>query len=436
MIKRTALLLAACALIPVCASGQQQNDLDVVDRLVAIVGDSVVVLTQVQEEIQRMSLGGAPVPEPTDPAYRELFDTVLEQYVDRLLILQAAAKDSLLTVDEAAIEETVTARIQQLSSEFGGQQKLQQALASEALTLSEYREILRTEARTERVQQMFFQSRIANSAPAEVTEDELQERFQEARSELEQRPKLLTFRQVVVVPESSDDAMARARTEAEGIMERVTAGEDFAELARLYSDDPGTAALGGDLGWFRRGRMVKEFEDAAFSLIDDQVSEIVETDFGYHIIKVERYRAGERQARHILIVPEKSPEDIQRARELVIDLMARAQAGEQIADLAEEYGDPAAPDSMTFAFEQLNELPPAYAILRTTPANDYRGPMEYQLPTGEQRVAFIHVVEVREAGAYTFDDLRGQLAGQLQQEKQIEQMLETLRSNTYIDIRM
>ena len=224
MIKRTALLLAACALIPVGASGQQQNDLDVVDRLVAIVGDSVVVLTQVQEEIQRMSLGGAPVPEPTDPAYRELFDTVLEQYVDRLLILQAAAKDSLLTVDEAAIEETVTARIQQLSSEFGGQQKLQQALSSEALTLSEYREILRTEARTERVQQMFFQSRIANSAPAEVTEDELQERFQEARSELEQRPKLLTFRQVVVVPESSDDAMARARTEAEGIMERVTAG--------------------------------------------------------------------------------------------------------------------------------------------------------------------------------------------------------------------
>ena len=62
--------------------------------------------------------------------------------------------------------------------------------------------------------------------------------------------------------------------------------------------------------------------------------------------------------------------------------------------------------------------------------------MEYQLPTGEQRVAFIHVVEVREAGAYTFEDLRGQLAGQLQQEKQIEQMLETLRSNTYIDIRM
>jgi len=435
MIKRSTILFAAFALLPSPTTAQVVGS-DVVDRLIAIVGDSVVVLTQVQEEIQRMALGGAPVPEAGEPAYETLFRDVLDQYVDRLLILQAAEKDSLMVVDDGAIDETVTERLQQLSADFGGQAMLQQALAAEALTLSEYREILRNEARTERIQQMFFQTRMAGADPVEVTEDELLARFQEARGELDQRPKLITFRQVVVVPEANQVAIDAARAKADSLLIRITAGEDFAELARIYSDDPGTAQLGGDLGWFRPGRMVREFEEAAFALVDGEVSDVVETEFGFHIIKAERSRRGERQARHILIVPEKSEADVDVARELLASLMARARAGESMADLAEEHSDEAAPDSMTFAFDQLSELPPAYTILRTTPAGDFRGPIEYQIPTGETRVAFVYVIEVRDAGSYTFEDLRGQIAGQLQQEKQIEQMLQSLRERTYIDIRM
>lgn len=432
--------LLACAvafgLVQAQPATAQFEEPDVVERLVAIVGDSVVVRTQVVEEIQRMQLGGAPVPPQSDPAYRTLFQDVLNQYIDRLLILQAAAKDSLLVVDDATIEANVNDQIQTLAAEFGGQAMLQQALAAEALTLSEYRGMLRTEARTSRIQQMFFQSRVAEMPPIEVSEDELLERFQSARTTLEQRPKLLTFRQVVLVPEASDAAKDSARAEAEALLVRVNAGEDFAELARIYSDDPGTASLGGDLGWFKRGRMVREFEQAAFQLIDGQISEVVETDFGFHIIKVERYRAGERQGRHILITPEKNEADVQRTRELAVSLQARAQGGEPMRDLFEEYGDPASPDSLTFAFDQISELPPPYVILRTTPAGSFRGPIEYQVPSGETRVAFVEVVAVREAGAYTFEDLRAQIAGQLQQEKQIQQMLDELRARTYIDIRM
>lgn len=432
--------LLACALAFGLAHAQpasaQFDEPDVVERLVAIVGDSVVVQTQVVEEIQRMQLGGAPVPDPSDPAYRTLFRDVLNQYIDRLLILQAAAKDSLLVVDDATIETNVNERIQGLAAEFGGQAMLQQALAAEALTLSEYREMLRNEARTERIQQMFFQSQIQNAPPVEVSEDELLDRYESARGSLDQRPRLLTFRQVVLVPEPSQESLDSARAEAESLLERVNAGEDFAELARIYSDDPGTASLGGDLGWFRRGRMVREFEQAAFQMFDGQISDVVQTDFGFHIIKVERSRAGERQARHILIRPERSDADLQRTRDLAVELQARAEAGEAMSDLFEEYGDPASPDSLTFAFDQISELPPPYVILRTTPAGSFRGPIEYQLPSGETRVAFVEVVEVREAGAYTFEDLRAQIASQLQQEKQIERMLEELRARTYIDIRM
>ena len=321
-----------------------------------------------------------------------------------------------------------------MAQQFGGQTALQQALATEGLTLAAYREMLKNEARMEQLQAMFYQLRLRDAPPAVVTEDEMLELFQEARQTLQQRPKLLTLRQVVLKPAASDSALEAAHQEAEGLLDRINAGEDFAELAEAHSDDLGTAPLGGDLGWFRRGRMVREFEDAAFDLLDAEVSPVVETEFGYHIIKMERRRPGERQARHILIIPEQTEADVNRTRALADVVLARAQGGESMVELFEEFSDPLAPDSLTIPFEQLSELPPAYLELQSAASGDFVGPLEYEGDQGK-RIAIVHVVEVREAGAYTFEDLRGQLASRLQQEKQEETVLEQLRAKTHIEIR-
>ncbi len=418
-------------------AGQAQlQDLDVVDRLVAVVGDSAIVQTQVQEEIQRMQLGGAPVPSPGTADYDVLFEQILNRFIDRLLVLQAAASDSLLQVSDEAINERVTEQITQLTTQFGGQIQLQEALSAEALTLTEYRDILSNEQRVRQIEQLFYQSRLREAQPVEVSEEDLLERFQEARGQLEQRPRLMTIRQVVVQPVATEAAIDTARALAEELLARVRAGEDFAELAIQYSGDPGSAALGGDLGWFRRGRMVREFEETAFNLLDGQISDVVESDFGFHIIKVERMRPGERNARHILIIPKKTEEDLAIARETATSVRQQAESGTPMIELYEEFSDQAAPDSITLAFEQLDELPPAYGMLRTANQSDLVGPLEYQLPNGETRYAVVSVTEVREAGAYTFEDLKAQLAAQLQQERQIERIMRELRARTHIDIRM
>lgn len=413
---------------------------NVVDRVIAVVGDSMILQTQVLEEVRRLQLSDSLIPVEGDPDYDAFFRDVLDAAVDRLLVLQAAAQDSLLQPDEAAIDRQVQDRLDQLSLQMGGMPALQIALQRDGWTLGEYREFLRNDVRQLQVFQMFFQRQLADARPIEVTEEDLRQRFQQLAPQLQQRPRLLTFRQVVVAPTPSDSAKAEARAEAEALVDSIVAGRDFAELATAYSDDVGTASFGGDLGWFRRGQMVREFEDVAFAVPAGRVSRVVETVFGFHIIKVERIRGrSEVQARHILKVPDVSPEDVDRARVLAGEVARRAQAGESMTALYDEFSDPLAEDSLTIAFDQLSELPPAYGALTGASGGEVIGPLEYQAGSNEPRdvrFAVVKVVAVREAGAYTLDDLRAQLANQIRQERQRERIMEDLRARTFIEIRM
>jgi len=428
------LLLALCLVLPATpAAGQFTFGEAVVDRVVAIVGDSVVLQSQIEEEIQRMRLQQAPVPADTDPAYERFFDGILDSWVNRVLVLRAAAQDTLITPDVATIERQVSAQIDELTESFGGRAPFVQALTADGLSLAEYRDILTTQARQQQIQQMYIQSRMRTLRSADVSEDEMRARFAEAEGQLQQRPRLLTFRQVVLLPEPSDAARDEARTLAEDLLQRIRGGEDFAQLARRYSQDPGSAQLGGDLGWFRRGRMVQEFEDAAFSLGTNQVSSVVETEFGYHIIKIERTRPGERQGRHILVIPEKTEDDVERTRTLANGLVQAARAGASMDSLYLEHSDLAAPDSLTLAFDQIVELPEAFAALRTAAPGQVVGPLQYSAQS-ETRFAVVKIEDVREAGEYTFEDVRAQIAAQLQQEKQLERIIEELRLRTHIEI--
>ncbi|MBM4182687.1 MAG: hypothetical protein FJ207_00515 [Gemmatimonadetes bacterium] len=439
---RLRIAYALALLLPLApsAASAQVIPTDVVDRIIAVVGDSVVLQTQVMEEIQRLQLADPETPRQTDPDFEAFFRDVLDTWVDRLVVLQAAAQDSLIEPDEPAIDRQISERIDGLALQFGGMPALQIALQAEGWTLGEYREFLRQDARQLQIFQLYFQRRQQGARPVEVTEEDLVERFQAASTQLEQRPRLLTFRQVVVRPTASDSAKAQARAEAEVLLERVIGGEDFVTLARENSDDVGTAPLGGDLGWFRRGQMVEEFEDAAFGLPPGSVSRVVESVFGFHIIKVERVRGrSEVQARHILKMAAVTPADVDRARALALDVSRRAQAGESMVALYDEFSDPVAPDSITIAFDRLTDLPPAYGALTNVRGNEVVGPFEYQGTSGDAgdlRFAVVKVLQVREGGAYTLEDLRTQIAAQIQQERQRERIMEELRARTFIELRM
>jgi peptidyl-prolyl cis-trans isomerase SurA len=447
MVETTTLRRAAVwlglLLAPAASAAAQtfpDENANIVDRVIAVVGDSMILQTQVLEEVRRLQISDSLIPQEGDPEYDPFFRDVLQAAVDRLLVLQAAGKDSLIQPDEAAIDRQVQERIDQLQTQLRGMPNLQVALQRDGWTLGEYREFLRNDVRQLQIFQMFFQRQLAGARPVEVTEEQLRQRFEQLSPQLQQRPRLLTFRQVVVAPTPSDTAKAVARAEAEALVDSIVAGRDFAELATAYSDDVGTASFGGDLGWFRRGQMLREFEEVAFAVPAGRVSRVVETVFGFHIIKVERVRGrSEIQARHILKMAAVTPDDVDRARDRASDIARRAQAGESMTALYDEFSDPLAEDSMTIAFDQLEELPPAYGVLGRVGGGEVVGPLEYQAGSGQPgdvRFAVVRVIGVREAGAYTLDDLRAQLATQIRQERQRERIMEDLRAQAYIEIRM
>jgi peptidyl-prolyl cis-trans isomerase SurA len=415
----------------------QNSDPTLVDQIVAVVGDSVILRSQLEEQKQQIELSGGNVP-TGGPALDQFYKDLLNSMVNQVLVIQAAAKDTLVKVDDAEVDKTVNDEIERRSQSFsGGGPAFQQALQKEGFTLAEYRDYLTSQVRQEQIKNMYLQRRLQNAPAVEVSEDELLAAFDKARDQVGQRPRTISFHQVVIAPTPSDSEWEAAKEKAQGILDRIRAGEDFAKLAKEYSQDPGSAQQGGDLGWFRRGTMVKAFEDVAFGMYDGAVSGLVKTEYGYHIIKLERSRPGERQARHILIRPEMTDGDAKAAQVRADSVADQARAGVSMDSLYDSYSDPQTPDTLTWVFDKLNQLPPSYQpALRTASTGAVLGPLEYVTGQGETRFAIVKVDRIREAGAYTFEEVKGQLAQTLRQNKQIEKILEDLKQKTYIDLRM
>ncbi len=429
--------LLAPLFVPGTARTQQPDQvLEVVDGIVAIAGDSVILRSEVQERMLQMRAGGTPMPE--DPAgVMQLQDEIVESLVNEQLLLQAAERDSSIVVSDEELEAIVQQDLDERIRNLGGTGELVSLLAEQGLNLTSYREMLKEQARRQRLQSLWVGSRRADVGPVAVTEGEVREFIDAQRDQLPKRPASIVFRQVLVRAEPSDSTREAARLEAERLLGLVNEGEDFEELARRHSQDPSSRDQGGDLGWFPRGRMVREFEDAAFGMFQEgQVSDVVETDFGAHVIRVDRISLGERKARHILITAETNAADEEAARALAGEILERARAGESMRALHEEHGYKAQPplDSLQVFTPQLGSLPPGYVTqIGSAATGDVVGPIEFD--DRGKVFAVVKILETRPEGDYTYDDLRARVEDQLRESKVLDEIIEELRARAHVERR-
>lgn len=438
---RTRILAAAALLCGVAgpaavpaAAQQPAAQGERIGHIVAVVGDSAILNFDLQNALLARQAAGQPIPE--DEAARErLARELLEERINELVLVQAALRDTAIVVPDEQLNRVVQAEIDERQRALGGPAAFETALLESGLTLAAFREMLTTQQRRRALIDQYVAKSMAGRKAPPVTDRELREGYEARRGQLERRPPTVTFQQVVVRTEPSAAADARVRARADSLFERIRNRENFEQLARIHSED-GTRERGGDLGFFRRSDMVREFANVAFALRPGEVSAPVRTQFGYHIIKVERVRGAEVQARHILLKHELTDDDAFRARARADTVAERMRAGANATELARQYGDR---DEQVrigpFPLEQAQQM------LRIDLSQATPGQVIGPVPIGGEGVAsefmVVRVVEREEAREWSLDDamLRDNLRQTLERQKMFDEILQDLRRRTYIEVR-
>lgn len=252
-----------------------EKDGIVVERIVAIVDDRVVLLSEVDSVIEDI-MRAEPPPPGTDPkAYRQARrEEVLDTLIAEKLLEQEIQK-LRIDVSAAEVDRIIEGTKQQHNLD---DDKLKQALAQQGLTLQEYREGLKKQLMKAKIIQLKVKNRV------QVTDEDVKSTYQKRQALDAREFKVRARHMLFLVPRGGDEGPAKQKALA--AKQRVDAGADFAAVAQEVSEDP-TAKNGGALGVFSRGEMVAEFEKVAFSTEPGTVAGPVRTQFGWHLILVD-----------------------------------------------------------------------------------------------------------------------------------------------------
>jgi len=275
----------------------------VIDKVIGTVGGELVLLSELEEQYSLLESQNGQLPEG---ARCNILDGILTSK----LLLNQAKLDSVEVSDEE-VETQLDARIDRILSYMNNDVSQFEAYYGQTVNevREQFREDLKSQLLTERMRgqvmsdvsvtpsevKTFFDNIPTDSLPYFSAEVEIGEIVYEPKVNAVERQKAI-------------ELLTDLRTRI------VEGGEDFGALASKYSDDPGSSRLGGDLGWTKRGQFVPEFEAVAYNLENGEISEIVESDFGFHVIQLLERRGNSIHVRHILIKPEITDKDLELAK--------------------------------------------------------------------------------------------------------------------------
>ncbi len=270
------------------------------DKIDAIVNDKIILRSDIENQLDLLNLRG----EGEEISRCEL----MEQLVYNKILTTQALRDSLpLGSDE--VEEELTRKINYFISVAGSQEAFEEYYKKTVSQIKDdYRDDIREQMLAARMRSKILED-------IQVTPSEVKAFFDKlSRDSLPYFDATMELQQIVMKPRVSDFQQKAAKEKAEGILARIKSGESFELLASLYSEDLASAQDGGLLDWAPRGTYVKDFEAAAFKLKANEVSELVQTPFGYHIIQMIERRGDMIQVRHILIRPQSTSKDAEYAQ--------------------------------------------------------------------------------------------------------------------------
>lgn len=290
------------------ASAQDNNKTSepkgkVVDRVSAIVGNSVILESDIANQYLNLRMQGK-----VQGTERQVKCNIFENLLYQKLMLAQAHFDSL-TADETQVQGEVSNRLATFINQFGSQERMEKYYGKSLSQIrSELHDIIKDQLLSQQVQQKIIGK--VTVTPSEITN--FYNHMPKDSIPLIKAEYIV--RQIVQQPPVTVEEKLKVKKELLEMRKRILNGESFSTMAILYSEDPGSAKKGGELGFFGRGQMYPEFEKAAYKLKPGQISDVVETKAGYHIIQMIQRKGDYINVRHILLIPKVSPEALQKAK--------------------------------------------------------------------------------------------------------------------------
>ncbi len=375
----------------------QENNGKVLDKIVGIVGDRVVLQSDVNQNLNEY-LRENPNQDP-----EQLKCSVIENILSQHLLCEQAERDSV-SVGEEEVEGNLENRLRYFVQQYGSEEKMEQVLGKTMYQLKDdYRRILKDMLLAQRMQSTLIGG--VKISPAEVRAfyDKI------PTDSLPFYPSQVEVGQLVMAPKAGKLSEDYAKKQLTEIRDEIIAGtSNFETMAGIYSQDPGSKDIGGNLGLVTRDQMVTEFSSAAFRLQNNEISNIVKTEFGYHIIQMVQRQGEKAKLRHILIKPIITSEDIRICKAKLDSVYQQVNTGAiSFLEAVTKYSTDKASKNTGGIISNANtggtllsidELEPevALAVSKLKPGS-YSEPTTYKdVSTGDELCRFIYLKNISE----------------------------------------
>ena len=406
---------------------------EVLDKIVAVVDNEIILQSELdfQTSIYARQRGI----DPSQPGLKkQILNSMIE---DKLIYAQSELDSTVVTEDE--ISQRIDYQIQSFQQQYGSIQKIEEMYG---MSIEKIKRELRDDVRKNLMIQKLQQTKFGE---VEATRREVEEFYKNFKDSIGVIPEKFTLYHIFKNPQTNDLVKKKARELAQSLLDSIKAGADFEALAKKYSDDPGSASLGGDLGFVKRGVFYPEFEAAAFALNENEISGVVETPIGFHIIQMLERRGESIHTRHILIKIEPDDDADLVAIQQLTDLRDSViNGGAKFQDLAEKYSDdketaPFGGSLGDFYLNQLEQNKSLFDVVSKLKEGEISFPkrLEYGQGTYGYHIVYLekripqHPASLEE----DYNQLK-QLASEYKKQKKYQEWMNKLKKNIYWEIRI
>ncbi|MFN8416638.1 MAG: peptidylprolyl isomerase [Cytophagaceae bacterium] len=437
--RRHTIKLISLALYIIFFSNISTTSAQVVDKIVAKVDNHIILKSEL--EIAYLQFLRSPEAQML-PDKSALKCRVLESLIINKMMLAKASMDSVY-VDREVVNDELDRRMSYFISQFGSVEKLERYYDK---SIDQLKQELYTQIRDQLIVQK-MQQQITSSI--KITPGEVEKFYKSIpKDSLPYFSSTVEVGQIVRYAELNRNDKLAYKRKAEEIRQKIIAGEDFCRLAKTYSDDPVSAKNCGEIGFFKKGELVPEYESVALRLKPGETSEVIESQFGFHILQLIERRGNEFNTRHILIRPATSGKDLNYPTQILdsvrnlilIDTISFSKAAKNYsADKATIYTGGFFTDRETGSSQlQMEDMDPdVFMIIDTMKVGTISPPIPFKTEDGQDAVRIVYLKsKIPAHQANLKDDYQRIQNAALDQKKQgaIDKWFDKTKGLVYIDI--